>query len=117
MPLHRAATVKSLVNGQLDTLRALIFQPQVYTIWERLLVATGLSTNILFPLLCVGLLVGALGGGSEAVSSLIAAAKGEDVSLFLPLFSATISAACLAVLGYGLALAPQPETSKDAPGS
>ena len=29
MPLHRAATVKSLVNGQLDALRALIFQPQV----------------------------------------------------------------------------------------
>ena len=29
MPLHRAATIKSLVNSQLDSLRALIFQPQV----------------------------------------------------------------------------------------
>ena len=46
----------------------------------------------------------------------LAAARGEDVSLGLPLFSATISAACLVVLGYGLALAPQPETSKEAPG-
>jgi hypothetical protein len=115
MPLHRAATVKSLVNGQLDALRALIFQPQVYTQWEKLLVATGLSTNILFPALCVALFIGAFAGGEEAVSALIAASRGDDVSLGLPLFSAAISAACLAVLGYGLALAPQPETAKADP--
>ena len=28
MPLHRAATIKSLVNSQLDQLRSLLFQPQ-----------------------------------------------------------------------------------------
>ena len=112
MPLHRAATVKSLVNGQLDNLRALIFQPQVYTQWERLLVSTGQSTNVLFPSLCALLFIGAFAGGGEAVTSILAAARGEQVSLGLPLFSAALSAACLVVLGYGLALAPQPETAK-----
>ena len=47
MPLHRSAGVGSLVNAQLDTLRAALFQPQIYTNWERLLVGTGLSTNVL----------------------------------------------------------------------
>jgi len=111
MPLHRAAKVKSLVNGQLDSLRALIFQPQVYTQWERLLVSTGLSTNILFPALCLCLLVGALAGFEEAASALFAAARGESVSLGLPIVSALVSAACLVVLGYGVALAPKPQTS------
>ena len=46
MPFHRAAAVKSLVNGQLDSLRALLFKPEIYTWWERLLVGTGLSTNV-----------------------------------------------------------------------
>ena len=159
MPLHRAATVKSLVNGQLDALRSLIFQPQVmgtrtsrhlhftslpaaagpqparpdtatpqravllsqaahvrlaggacawpcvavrgrpfacdggacvgvreqvYTQWERLLVATGQSTNILFPSLCVGLLLGAALGLSETTSAVLAAARGEEVCTRLP---------------------------------
>ena len=35
MPFHRAAAVKSLVNGQLDSLRALLFKPEIYTQWER----------------------------------------------------------------------------------
>ena len=55
MPFHRAAAVKSLVNGQLDSLRALIFRPEIYTWWERLLVGTGLSTNVLFPTLTLAL--------------------------------------------------------------
>lgn len=111
MPLHRAATIKSLVNGQLDTLRAGLFQPQVYTWWERLLVKTGLSTNVLFPSLCATLFAGALAGGSSAVSAVVAAARGEDVSLWLPLASAAVSFSCLAVIGYGLALAPNPQPS------
>jgi len=109
MPLHRAASVKSLVNGQLDQLRSLIFRPQIFTIWERLLVSTGLSTNVLFPALCLALLIGALAGGGEASSAIAAAARGEDVSLILPLLSATVSIACLAVIAYGLALAPKPQ--------
>jgi len=115
MPLHRAATVKSLVNGQLDTLRSGLFQPQVYTWWERLLVKTGLSTNVLFPTMCATLFVGAIAGGSEAVSALGAASRGEDVSLLLPLASAAISLGCLAVIAYGLALAPKPQPTAEPP--
>jgi len=114
MPLHRAATVKSLVNGQLDTLRSALFQPQVYTWWERLLVKTGLSTNILFPALCATLVVGAFAGGSEALSALQAAARGEDVAIVLPVLSAAISFSCLAVIGYGLMLAPSPQPAMPA---
>jgi len=114
MPLHRAATVKSLVNGQLDTLRAGLFQPQVYTWWERLLVKTGLSTTILFPALCGTLFIGAIAGGNSAVGALLATARGEDVPLMLPLLSALISISCLGVIGYGLALAPKPQPSADA---
>ena len=33
MVFHRAANIKSLVNGQLDNLRALIFLPEV---WPRI---------------------------------------------------------------------------------
>lgn len=113
MPLHRAATVKSLVNGQLDNLRAMLFQPQVYTNWEKLLVGTGQSTNIIFPSLCLFLFVGFLGGADEAATALLMAWRGEEVSLALPLLSAAVSFACLVVLGYGLSLAPQPETSKN----
>ena len=114
MPLHRAAKVKSLVNGQLDALRSLIFQPQVYTQWEKLLVATGQSTNILFPSLCVLLLVGSILGFSNTVSAVFAAANGEDVNLLPALLSTIVSGFCLVVLGYGLALAPKPETQKAA---
>jgi hypothetical protein len=115
MPFHRAATVKSLVNSQLDNLRALIFQAPVYTRWEQLLVSSGLSTNLLFPTLCVALMLGALSGGAEATSALFAARRGEDVNLVLPLLSAVLSTACLAVLGYGLALAPPPQTAQEEP--
>jgi len=115
MPLHRAAKVKSLVNGQLDALRSLIFQPQVYTQWERLLVATGLSTNVLFPALCVALLLGAGLGFTETASAALAATRGEDVNLALPVLSAIVSGACLVVLGYGLALAPKPQTAEPEP--
>ena len=57
------------------------------------------------------LLVGALLGFEEAISALLASARGESVSLGLPLLSALFSAACLVVLGYGVALAPKPQTS------
>ena len=69
MPFHRAAAVKSLVNGQLDSLRALIFRPEIYTWWERLLVGTGLSTNVLFPTLVLALVLASLGGGVEVLRS------------------------------------------------
>jgi hypothetical protein len=109
MPFHRAAAVKSLVNGQLDSLRALLFKPEIYTWWERLLVGTGLSTNVLFPTLVAALLIASLGGGVEVGTALAAKARGEEVGLLLPLFSAVLAFMGLAVVGYGLLLAPAPQ--------
>lgn len=109
MPFHRAATIKSLVNAQLDALRSILFQPQAYTLWERLLVGSGQSTNVLFPSLLVLCLLGAVGGLSEVSSALLARSRGEEVGLLMPILSAALASGCLAVLGYGLALAPKPQ--------
>ena len=81
------------------------------------MVTTGLSTNILFPALVLTVLVGALAGGSEVVSSIAAASRGEDVNMLLPALGATISLASLAVIGYGLALAPKPQPTTEEVGS
>ena len=62
--------------------------------------------------MCVAFLLGALASLSEAVSSISAIVRGEDVSLFLPIASSLLSIGCLAVLAYGLSLAPKPETQK-----
>jgi len=109
MPFHRAATIKSLVNSQLDVLRSVLFTPQVFTLWERLLVGSGQNTNFLFPALCVVLLVGALAGGAETASALLAKSRGEQVDLILPALSALVATPSLAILGYGLSLAPKPQ--------
>ncbi len=39
-----------------------------------------------------------------------------DVAVVLPLLSAIVSAGCLVVLGYGLALAPKPQTQEETEG-
>jgi len=119
MPLHRSAEIKSLVNSQLDTLRSMIYRPQVYTNWERALVGTGLSTNVLFPALVFLLLAGTLAGWGDAIPAFLAAARGEtvsfgsdialDVQSLLSVCRIGVSAGCLAILGYGLALAPRPQ--------
>ena len=41
-----------------------------YTQWERLLIGSGASTNLLFPALCVAVLLGALLGGASTLSDL-----------------------------------------------
>lgn len=58
MLFHRAASIGSLVNPQLDSFRKVMFSPFIYTTWERLLVSTGLSTNRLFPGLMASLFCG-----------------------------------------------------------
>ena len=113
MLFHRSAGIKSLVNAQLDTLRALIFIPAVFTKWEWLLVSTGLSTNVLFPALCLLVAVGAVSGASELVYSLSASARGEQVGVLLPLLSAISTTGFLAILAYGLALAPKPQPAME----
>ena len=52
-------------------------------------------------------------GNTDVQTAGALAWRGEEVSLALPLLSAAVSFACLVVLGYGLSLAPQPETSKN----
>ncbi len=46
---------------------------------------------------------------TQVVSALSAKARGEEVGLLLPLFSAVLAAMGLAVVGYGLMLAPAPQ--------
>jgi hypothetical protein len=74
MPLHRAAGVGSLVNPQMDDFRKIMFAPAMVGVWERLMVATGLQNNQLFPGLVVGLLSVALAGVGVGVVGLGASA-------------------------------------------
>lgn len=85
---------------------------QVYTQWERWLVLTGWSTNVMFPTLVLLVLLGTIAGGGEVVLAVAASARGEDVNLLLPVIGATVCAFSLGVLGYGLALAPKPQAAK-----
>jgi len=107
MPFHRAAGIKSLVNAQLDNLRAILFLPTFYTAWERLLVGSGLSTSVLFPALVGSFAVTAVASTGSLVSALLAEARGEDVNLLLPAASALIAIPSLIVIFYG-ARAPTP---------
>lgn len=56
MMFHRAGKLGSLVNPQLDDFRRIMFNPAMYTTWERLMVGTGLQNNQLFPSLLISLL-------------------------------------------------------------
>lgn len=55
--LYCLGKVQSLVNPQLDEFRRVMFNPVMYTLWERLMVTTGWRNNELFPLLTLSLLV------------------------------------------------------------
>jgi hypothetical protein len=48
--------VGSLVNPQLDAFRKIMFSPALYTLWERLMVRTGLENNQLLPAVLVALI-------------------------------------------------------------
>ncbi len=60
MVFHRAGNTKSLVNPQLDDFRKVMFTPSMYTLWEKLMVGTGLQNNQLFPGLIITLFSGLL---------------------------------------------------------
>ena len=49
------------------------------------------------------------------VSALAAKARGEDVGLLLPMLSAVVASASLAVVGYGLSVAPDPQQQEQPP--
>jgi len=69
MVFHRAATVGSLVNPQLDDFRKIMFSPAIYTTWESLMVSTGWSTNKLFPSVLVTFVVTFIAVIASAFSS------------------------------------------------
>ena len=51
----------------------------------------------------------------QVVSALAAKARGEDVGLLLPMLSAVVASASLAVVGYGLSVAPDPQQQEQPP--
>lgn len=110
MLFHRASKVKSLVNPQLDSLRELLFNPFFYTKWETLIVETGLGSNILFLSLVFSLLVLSAKSGSitlDAIQQLFQTGQFGG-NIFVVGTSCIISLASLAILAYGVALAPPP---------
>eukprot|EP01038_Epipyxis_sp_PR26KG_P014984 gene14984-20157_t len=58
MIFHRAGKVGSIVNPQLDNFRRVMFNPNVYSNWEKLMVYSGLQNNQLFPGLVISLFIG-----------------------------------------------------------
>jgi len=55
MIFHRAGKIGSLVNPQLDDFRKVMFNPIMYSTWEKLMVSTGLQNNQLFPSIVISL--------------------------------------------------------------
>lgn len=60
MIFHRAGKVTSLVNPQLDDFRRIMFNPALYTLWERLMVYTEQTNNTLFPTVLLSLVISVL---------------------------------------------------------
>lgn len=74
MVFHRAGRISSLVNPQLDSFRKVMFSPALYTLWERLMVSTGLQNNQLFP----ALLLLTLAGTVDTLYSVVQALLSQD---------------------------------------
>ena len=53
--IELAGSIGSLVNPQLDDFRRVMFNPALYSLWEILMVETGLQNNQLFPGLVLSL--------------------------------------------------------------
>jgi hypothetical protein len=99
MPLHRAAKIGSLVNPQMNDFRKVMFNPVLYGAWERLMVATGLQNNQLFPGMLATLLLTAASLVANAVSTPLPSDGGLSVNpasvliafpLFVALWGATL---------------------------
>lgn len=113
-PFLRAPTTASLVNPQLDDLRALLFQPPVVRAVQGLLSGTGFKSNdLLFAV--VGALLGVAGvAGRVTVDAgyQLATTGGYEGNAVLPLFSSMFSVVSLAIVAQGAALAPKPEAEE-----
>ena len=90
---HRAGKLGSLVNPQLNDFRRVMFNPILYTNWERLMVGTGLQNNQLFPTLLLSMLAVILTAGYNSYLSSMNSNTdyyyvGSLVVGFVPLFLA-----------------------------
>jgi hypothetical protein len=106
----RAPDIKSLVNPQLDDLRSLLFQPAVAGFSQRLLAVTGLSTNVLLPLIVALLLLASAASGKLTLDFAWTLATTGDFNgpILLPILSSIFTLFSLLVIAQGAILAPKP---------
>lgn len=99
MVFHRAASIGSLVNPQLDDFRKIMFSPAMYTTWEKLMVSTGLQNNQLFPGLSLTLLLSLIAGVFNVFTH-----SNEDLNSSSTVVSAVFLAIPLLVAAWGASL-------------
>jgi len=109
-PFLRAPKIPSLVNPQLDDLRAMLFQPPVVSLVQNLLAYTQVSSNNLFFCTISLLLTTATLAGKITLDAAhqIVTNGSYDGNIALPFISSLFSVLCLAVLAQGVILAPSP---------
>ena len=115
MPFHRSSKIKSLVNPQLDSLRGILFKPFYTQAFEKLIVSTGLSSNILFISIVIGLFGVSLASAKTSLDALVEVftTGGYDGFIAIPLVSGLVSLISLAVLAQGVALAPKQQQEEE----
>lgn len=111
-PFVRAPETKSLVNPQLDDLRALLFQPSVACQVQNLLTFTGLSTNTLLPITITVLLLSSVLSGRATLDAIWSwSTTGSfEGPIVLTLLSTCFTVLSLGILAQGILLAPKPTT-------
>ena len=107
----RAPNTKSLVNPQLDDLRLFLFQPAVAAFAQQLLILTGLTTNLLLPLVIIALMATSGASLMSTFDSLWQVwTTGElDGPIIFPLMSAMFAMFSLGIIAKGAMLAPKPD--------
>lgn len=109
---HRHPAPRGRWRMQMNSFRQLVFRPVCTALFEQLLVTTGQPTSVLVPSAIVMLSLVALASlVNTAIDFWQLATAPEDFHGNVPLTvaSALFSAACLAVIATGAALAPDPK--------
>jgi len=117
----RAPATKSLVNPQLDDLRSILFRPSVVALVQQILVATGLSTTVLLPLVILVLVVTSIISASSTIHTALEFSSTGTLHgpILFPMINAFFSVFSLGLIVQGILLAPAPDDSniKDAIGN
>lgn len=111
----RAPNTKSLVNPQLDDLRALLFQPSVAVLIQSVLASTGLTTNALLPIVIASLLLCSGLSISSSLASLneLLTTGTIDGPIIVPVLSSLFSVLTLLIIAQGAILAPKQAPSPE----